>query len=112
MEKLIACCGLNCATCDARIATGNNDDALREATAGKWRVKYNEARITAAMINCTGCRVEGVKFNHCFQCENRKCADTKGFITCAECAELDTCPTIAGVHKFVPEALENLKNLN
>jgi hypothetical protein len=36
MEKLIACCGLNCAACDARIATLTNDDALRVKTAERW----------------------------------------------------------------------------
>jgi hypothetical protein len=35
MEKLIACCGLNCSTCEARIATIKNDDELRKATADK-----------------------------------------------------------------------------
>lgn len=32
MDKLIGCCGLDCETCDARIATVKNDDALREKT--------------------------------------------------------------------------------
>ena len=40
MEKLIACCGLNCATCDARIATIKNDDYLRKQTAEKWQKQY------------------------------------------------------------------------
>ena len=31
--QLIGCCGLHCETCDARIATITNDDALRERTA-------------------------------------------------------------------------------
>jgi hypothetical protein len=35
MEKIIACCGLNCATCDARLATVNNDNVLRALTAEK-----------------------------------------------------------------------------
>lgn len=30
MKQLIACCGLDCENCDARIATVTNDDALRE----------------------------------------------------------------------------------
>jgi len=50
MEKLIACCGLNCATCEARIATVNNDDELRQATAEKWRTQYNTPNITPDMI--------------------------------------------------------------
>ena len=35
MKQLIACCGLDCENCDARIATINNDEKLREETAQK-----------------------------------------------------------------------------
>lgn len=112
MEKIISCCGLNCAACDARIATIANDDELRKATAEKWKLAYNAPGLTYEMINCTGCRTEGVKFSHCYECEIRKCADSKGFNTCGECSELEGCPIVGAVHKFVPEALDNLKGLN
>lgn len=36
MKNLIAICGLDCETCDARIATLTDDDALREKTAKAW----------------------------------------------------------------------------
>ena len=112
MEKLIACCGLNCATCDARIATINNDYELRKATAEKWKVGFNAPDLTAEMINCTGCREEGAKFSHCSVCEIRNCVKAKGFNTCGDCPELESCNIVSGVHKFAPEALTNLKNLN
>ena len=112
MEKLISCCGLNCATCDARIATVANDNELRIKTAEVWKVQYNAQGITPEMINCTGCREPGVKFSHCYQCEIRNCVRSKGFQTCAECDILLTCQIVGGVHKYVPEALENLKSLN
>ncbi|MFH2096153.1 MAG: DUF3795 domain-containing protein [Bacteroidota bacterium] len=111
-EKLIACCGLDCATCDARIATMANDDILRETTAEKWRKQYNAEGITASMINCTGCVEEGVKFAHCSKCDIRTCATAKGYKTCADCKMIDSCETIAAVHKYVPEAYVNLMNLN
>ncbi len=110
MEQLISCCGLNCGACEARIATINNDDALRAETAEKWKVQYN-AEITAGMINCTGCRMPGVKLGHVSECKIRKCADDRGFVTCAECGDLETCELVSQVHKFVPEALENLRKL-
>jgi hypothetical protein len=112
MEKIISCCGLNCATCEARIATISNDDELKKATAEKWKVMYNAASITPEMINCTGCREEGVKFSHCSMCQIRLCVAEKGFKTCGDCKEMDTCVIVAGVHKAVPEAIMNLKNLN
>jgi hypothetical protein len=111
MKKLISCCGLNCATCDALIATINNNDQLRSITAEKWRVSYNASEITSEMINCTGCREPGVKFNHCNVCEIKNCVREKGYDTCGDCGEIDTCSIVSSVHKYVPECVLNLKEL-
>ena len=74
MKQLIACCGLDCESCDARIATVKNDDELREKTAQKWSAMNNAPEITAATINCMGCRTDGMKFAYCSDyCEIRKC---------------------------------------
>lgn len=110
MNDLIACCGLDCSTCDAYIATVNNDDELRRQTAEKWTTLYNAPNITAEMINCTGCRIEGVKVGHCAECEIRNCVHAKGFATCGDCSELDVCEIVAKVHQFVPAAKLNLKS--
>jgi hypothetical protein len=112
MEKLISCCGLDCAACDARIATVRDDDELRKATAEKWKVMFKAPDLSYKMINCTGCREEGVKFSHCTECEIRNCARSKGFGTCGECSEVETCNLVAAIHKYVPEALSNLRDLN
>jgi hypothetical protein len=111
MEKVIACCGLNCATCDARIATIANDNELRAQTAEKWKVAFNPD-ITPEMINCTGCREAGVKFSHCAECEIRNCVLSKNFQTCADCDKLESCALLVNIHQYLPEALENLKSLN
>ena len=60
MKKLISYCGLDCEKCDARMATLNNDNSLREKVAKLWS-KMNGVEITAEMINCEGCRENGVK---------------------------------------------------
>ncbi|MEI6172362.1 MAG: DUF3795 domain-containing protein [Bacteroidota bacterium] len=112
MEKLISCCGLNCATCDARIATISNDDELKRQTAEKWRVQYHAPDITPEMINCTGCREPGNKFGHWAECGMRKCASSKGFNTCGQCDTLQSCDIIKPVLQFAPEAVENLKSVN
>lgn len=111
MDKLISCCGLNCAACDARIATINNDDELRKATAEKWKVAFS-IDIASEMINCTGCREEGLKFSHCSMCEIRKCVNAKGYNTCGDCSELETCSIVGGILKAVPDTLANLRSLN
>jgi hypothetical protein len=108
MKELIACCGLDCEKCDARIATINNDDALREATARKWAGMNNAPEITADMITCLGCRTEGIKSGWCSMCEIRSCALGKGFETCGGCAELDSCRKVAPVLENDPEARNNL----
>lgn len=109
MKQLIACCGIDCENCDARIATLANDDLLREETARKWSLMNNTPEITAATINCVGCRMDGVKFGYCSMCGIRACAVGKGFETCSECAELDSCPTVGAVLEHVPGARNNLR---
>lgn len=111
MEKIISCCGLNCATCEARIATLSNNDVLRQETAEKWKKAYNSPDITAEMINCTGCMEPGVKIGHASECQVRNCAIAKGYKSCAECNDLTTCSLVAQIHKFAPEALQNLMSL-
>lgn len=107
-QTLIAVCGLNCEKCNARIATINNDDALREATAQLW-AKLNNAPITAEQINCMGCRTEGVKTIFCSEmCPIRQCAKQRGFETCGECNEWKTCPKVEHIRA---EAEENLQAL-
>ena len=81
MKQLIACCGLDCEGCDARIATVGNDNELREKTARKWSEMNNAPEITAATINCMGCR---------------------------DCKELNSCPIVGAVFLHAPDAKENL----
>ncbi|HLN73660.1 MAG TPA: DUF3795 domain-containing protein [Prolixibacteraceae bacterium] len=111
MKKQIACCGLDCTTCDAWKATLTDDNTLRTITAENWKVQFS-ADITPEMINCTGCREEGVKFAHCAECKIRNCVKMKGFETCADCGKLDSCELIKNIHQYVPDALLNLKSLN
>ena len=111
MKQLIAYCGLDCENCDARIATVANDNDLREKTAQKWSIMNNTSEITAETINCMGCRVDGVKFAYCSDyCEIRKCSIAKGFDTCGDCGEIDSCKIISLVFENAPDAKENLKS--
>ncbi len=111
MNQLIACCGLDCETCDARIATITNDNALREKTADLW-TKLNGVTITPEMINCTGCRIEGAKTPFCDKlCPIHNCVREKGLDTCADCEQMDGCPTLERIAANSPFVLENLKQL-
>lgn len=109
MEKMIACCGLDCEKCDAYLATVHNDSALREKTAKLWS-EMNHAPITPEMINCMGCRMDGAKTPYCdTMCEIRKCVLKKGLATCADCAQLARCDIVGAVLEYSPDALANLK---
>ena len=109
MKQLIACCGLDCEGCDARIATVGNDNELREKTARKWSEMNNAPEITAATINCMGCRADGAKFAYCSDyCEIRKCVNKKGLNTCGDRKELNSCPIVGAVFLHAPDAKENL----
>ena len=88
MNEYTAYCGLDCETCEARLATVNNDDALRQRVAKEWS-ELNSAEITPEMINCSGCRIPGVKTPYCdFLCPIRQCAMSKQMETCGRCPEM------------------------
>lgn len=112
MKELIACCGINCDSCEARIATVSNDDAMRKSVAERWSEMFHSPGIVAESINCTGCRMPGVKFAHCENtCEIRKCVNAKGFATCADCGEIDTCQIVGFIFNALPNARQNLRLL-
>ena len=112
MKELIACCGINCENCEARIATLLNDDQMRREVAAKWSEMFHASYLTPEMINCTGCRVKGAKFSHCeTTCNIRKCVRSKGYSSCADCMEIDDCPIVGEIFRVVPDARENLRNL-
>ena len=110
MKQLIAYCGLDCEKCDARIATLNNDNELREKVAKLWS-ELNGVPITPEMINCEGCRVDGVKTPYCDKlCPIRQCALSKKHETCGACSQLNNCQTVGSIVHNNPDALSNLKN--
>ena len=109
MNEFIACCGLNCETCEARIATIHEDNALREKVAALWS-KLNGVEITPEMINCVGCRIDGPKTPYCESlCPIRQCAMGKKIATCGSCAEMETCEKLAAVTGNNADAVKNLR---
>ncbi len=94
MNDYIAYCGLDCEACEARKATINDDNDLRKKVAKEWS-ELNKVEITPDMINCTGCRIPGVKTPYCdSMCPIRQCAKGKKFETCGECSEVNTCAKV------------------
>ena len=111
MNKYIAYCGLDCETCEARIATVNDDNELREEVAKLWS-KLNGVEISPEMINCVGCRIDGVKTPFCDSiCPIRQCASARKYETCADCAELGECGRGKMIFENNPDALKNLERI-
>ena len=85
------------------------DDELRESVAKSWS-ELNGVEITPEMINCEGCRVDGVKTPFCDGlCEIRQCALTKQFETCGSCDELLSCAKVDMIIGNNKEARERLE---
>ena len=104
----LAYCGLDCETCEARLATVHNDDALRKKVAEKWSA-LNGIEITPEMINCSGCRIDGVKTVYCDSlCPIRQCALGKQVGTCGGCEKTDSCETLALILNNSEDARRNL----
>lgn len=88
MNTLIAACGLDCAKCEAYIATQNNDEAAKESIAARWRVEYKSPEITVETVNCDGCMVVGGRAGgYCGMCQVRSCCLERNLPNCAHCAD-------------------------
>ena len=110
MKEFIAYCGLNCETCEARIATIHNDDALRKKVARLWS-DLNGVEITPEMINCVGCRIDGKKTPYCDSlCPIRQCALKKSVETCGDCGAMKDCEKLGMITGNNADALKNLKS--
>ena len=108
MRPNIAYCGLDCEQCDAYIATLHDDQALREKTARLW-AELNHAPILPEHIHCQGCRADGAKTVFCEQlCAVRRCARQRGVVTCGDCPEMESCPTVGAIFANAPQAKKNL----
>lgn len=106
--SMIAYCGLDCARCDAYLATVRNDDALREKTARLW-TELNGVPITRDMINCLGCCADGVKTPFCDSlCAIRQCALQRELPSCGDCAEKRSCDRLRMIVDTNREARERL----
>ena len=109
MNRFIAYCGLDCESCEARLATVNNDAALRQKVAKEWS-DLNGVEITPEMINCVGCRIDGVKTPYCESlCPIRQCAMGKGLETCGGCGEMERCEKLGAITGNNADALKRLK---
>ena len=112
MNRYTAFCGLDCESCEARLATVNKDEALRRRVAALWS-ELNGVEIPPESIHCVGCRIEGVKTPYCEHlCPIRAGAREKTLETCGACPEMGTCEKLGAIIRNNPEALRRLESEN
>lgn len=113
MEQMIGVCGLDCWTCEARIATQADDDIEKQRVAAKWREAFGgDPAIDADYVTCDGCRSGSALIcGWCRQCPLRLCAIVRNVATCAHCAEYDVCQTLIEFDKNAPGSRDRLDKI-
>jgi hypothetical protein len=110
MNQMIACCGLVCGTCDAFLATQNNDEKKKAAVARLWSEQFH-MDLKPEDVACDGCQSEGSRLSgYCRICQLRVCARGKGIANCALCDDY-ACEKLKKFHAMAPEARERLNDL-
>lgn len=111
MERLIACCGMDCSACEACIATIKDDDELRVKVAEKWSRMF-ESSFKREDINCMGCTSpQGPHVAYSNECPIRKCAVGRGIPNCGHCEEF-VCPKLNVHLEFAaPGARDTLERI-
>ncbi len=112
MTRLIAFCGLDCAQCEAYIATQANDEMAKERLVAKWRVEYNSPNMPLAAVTCDGCTtVNGRAGGYCSECPIRACGIEHKVANCAHCTDYATCEKLSGFLANVPVAKATLEGI-
>jgi len=107
MEKLIAFCGLDCAECEAYIATQANDEAAKKEILERWRADFGGPDMSLEKVTCYGCSSDRVG-GYCSECPVRACAMAKGHPNCAYCDEIESCEILDGLIAVDASAKQNL----
>jgi len=110
MTTLIAACGLDCAQCEAYLATQAGDLLVLEQLAVKWSQQFNAPGLSAEAIQCDGCLLPGRKIGHCAECGLRLCVLERQLPNCAACPDYP-CEQLTGFLQSAPQAKANLEAL-
>jgi len=108
MESMIAYCGIHCDQCPTYLATVKDDDQARAQVADQWSKQFM-MDLKLADINCDGCLTTGGRlFQHCANCNIRKCSMDKGLENCAHCDEY-ACEQLTQLFQMIPYAKDGLE---
>jgi hypothetical protein len=92
---LVGVCGLYCGECEVYAAFSSGNTDKQEEIAASISRQFN-TEVGPEQIMCGGCRgPEEISF--CAGCRIRPCATKRGYVTCAECDEMDSCRTLGAL---------------
>jgi len=111
-ESLIAYCGLDCSQCFGHTRTVSEAAKNLRSVMRAERMKaawpglpflgeyepFKKTLDSLASLGCSGCRANGGNP----WCKIRKCCQKKGYNSCAQCSEFETCDklkTLEAYHK-------------
>ena len=107
---MIAPCGLDCAKCEAYLATQDNDMEKLKAIAKKWSDEF-KVPVQAEHIICDGCNGRGrLAYNAQELCKIRKCTQVKSIENCGKCED-SYCELLTPIFEHEPQAKQRLENL-
>ncbi len=95
-SKLVAACGLNCASCTLYIASTEDNARLKRIA--------DMLGISEADALCYGCRSE-TRFSGCRDCDFLRCTESKDVLFCSRCNEFP-CSQIIEFQKKAVHRLE------
>ena len=111
MEKLYAHCGMDCAACEAYIASKNNNAELRAKVAEKWSRMF-ESGFEPEDIDCAGCtNTSGPHVAYCMECAVRRCCQEKVLPNCAYCEDYPCAKLNVHLEFVAPGARETLDKI-
>lgn len=108
MAPFFAYCGLDCAACEAYLATQAEDEAAKLDLLARWRVEFDTPDMPIEAVTCDGCTSKGRLGGYCRVCPVRACGHEKGVENCAYCIEYENCQTLHDFIGMIPVARENL----
>lgn len=110
MAGMTAACGLDCAACDAYLATQAGDMDKARLVADKWGKEYGDGTpFPIEATFCDGCLTASPrKGGYCGKCAVRACAVERGVETCAHCQDYG-CSTLETFLAAAPPLRERLE---
>ncbi|MDD4160426.1 MAG: DUF3795 domain-containing protein [Synergistaceae bacterium] len=107
---ITGCCGMDCSSCEARLATLRNDMEALSKIAAAEENRSGHSFILPSRMRCTGCMEPGAKSISCAECRIRICAEERSIPHCGFCEEFP-CDLGDIIWEAIPEYKKNIERI-